>query len=290
MIKLKQIHAINFIGIGGQKCASTWIYDILADHPEVLLSRAKELDFFSNFWDRGFNWYEHQFDTDKATSAIAVGEISPSYLSDTDAPARAARYNPDMRVILTLRKPIDRAYSNHKHNIRQGFVLGEDLSFEKALAENPTYIEHGLYGKHLENWLRHFPKNQIQVIFFEDIVTDPEAVAKSVYRFLEVSESFISENLRTKSNESVAVANVKMALFVDGIRNRVRASRLFSWAWDLLHMLGIRAAYRAINMRNVNSAIPKMLPESRRYLASVYRPDIELLESIVDRSLTSWKE
>lgn len=281
---------INFIGVGGQKCASTWIYDILTDHPEVCLSHDKELDFFSSFWDRGYAWYRGKFDLDRAGEAVAVGEVSPSYLSDTDAAGRAAKYNKDMKVIVTLRYPVDRAYSNHKHNIRQGFVPGDDLSFEKSLAENPTYIEHGYYGKYLGNWLGHFPKEQIQVIFFEDIVGNPDRVAASVYRFLGVSDDFVSRNLRKKSNESVVVANVKVARLVDGIRNRVRSSRLFSWVWDLLYMLGLRAIYRALNMRDVDTAIPKMLPTTRDYLASVYRSDIELLESIVGRPLANWKK
>lgn len=279
---------ISFIGVGGQKCASTWIYDILADHPDVCISKDKELDFFSNFWDRGYAWYEGKFDLERARVAEAVGEVSPSYLSDTDSAERAAKYNKDMKVIVTLRNPIDRAYSNHKHNIRQGFVPDGDMGFEKSLAENPTYIEHGYYGRYLKNWLRNFPRHQVQVIFFEDIVANPGGVAESVYRFLGVSENFVSKNLRKKSNESVAVANVKVARFIDGIRNRVRASWLFSWIWDVLHILGIRAIYRILNMRNVEAVIPKMLPATRAHLSAVFRSDIELLESIVGRPLTSW--
>jgi hypothetical protein len=281
---------ICFIGVGGQKCASTWIYDVLADHPDVCLSQDKELDFFSNFWDRGYAWYMNQFDGERAKLAVAVGEVSPSYLSDSDAASRAAQYNRNMKVIVTLRNPLDRAYSNHKHNIRQGFVPGNDLSFEKSLAENPTYIEHGYYGKYLGNWLRHFPKQQVLVILFEDIVADPVGVAASVYRFLDVSDDFVSKNLRKKSNESVAVANVRMARIVDDIRIRFRSSRLSSWIWDVLHLLGIRAMYRALNMRDVETAIPKMLPATRKHLADTYRADVELLESILGRPLTSWME
>jgi len=279
---------VSFIGVGGQKCASTWIYDILADHPDVCLSKDKELDFFSNFWDRGYAWYMGKFDLARARAAVAVGEVSPSYLSDTDSAERAAKYNKDMKVIVTLRSPIDRAYSNHKHNIRQGFVPDEDMSFEKSLAENPTYVEHGYYGRYLKNWLRHFPNSQIQFIFFEDIVANPEEVAASVYRFLGVSENFVSKSLRKKSNESVAVANVKVARFVDWIRNSVRSSWLFSWIWDVLNILGIRAMYRALNMRDVGTAIPKMLPATRTNLAAAYKEDIELLESIVGRPLIGW--
>lgn len=278
---------INFIGIGGQKCASTWIYDILAGHPEVCLSQEKELDFFSNFWDRGFNWYADQFDAEKAKAARIVGEVSPLYLADSDAPVRAAQYNPDMKLIVTFRNPIERAFSNHKHNIRQGFVNSADLSFEAAMASNPTYVEYGNYGKHLSNWLRHFPRSQVLILFFDDIVTLPSESAQSVYRFLGIAEDFKSPAIQNKSNESVAVANVKVARLVDHIRKAVRSSP-FSWAWGGLRLIGLRALYRKLNMRNVDAAVPKMQLQTRRHLVELYKTDIALLEAITGRSLSTW--
>lgn len=280
---------VGFIGVGGQKCASTWIYDILVGHPEVCLSRDKEIDFFSNFWDRGYDWYSTRFDKKKANNSTAVGEASPSYLYDSDTPKRVAQYNKDMKIIVTVRKPIDRAYSNHKHNIRQGFVSVDDLSFEKSLNNNPTYIEHGLYGRHITNWLTVFPREQLLLIFFEDIVSSPVEVAESIYAFLGISETFQSEFINKKSNESVAVANVRLARHVDLIRNAIQSSSL-AWLWGLLKVTGVRSLYRAINMRDVDTAIPKMLPSTRAYLAGVYKDDISLLESISGRTLKNWIE
>lgn len=279
---------VNFIGIGGQKCASTWIYDILLGHPDVCLSDEKEIDFFSNYWDRGFAWYASYFDEGRARKARVVGEVSPSYLSDSDAPERAAKYNKDMKIILTLRDPVDRAYSNHKHNIRQGFVLDNDLAFEVAMSRNPTYVEHGFYGKSLRAWMSCFPRNQILVIFFEDIVSRPFEVAKELYSFLGIAVDYQSAFLNKKSNESVAVANVGVAKKIDRIRNLVRSSS-FSWLWDILCAVGVRSLYRAINMREVESAIPKMLPETRCRLRELYREDIAMVEALTGRSLNEWK-
>lgn len=281
---------VNFIGIGGQKCASTWIYDILEGHPQVCLSSGKELDFFSNYWDRGFSWYLNKFDKRKIHSALAIGEVSPSYLSDTDAPKRAAQYNPDMRIILTLRNPLDRAYSNHKHNIRQGFVSDNDnLSFEAELDKNPTYVEHGFYGQHLSNWLQSFPSNQIFIVFFEEIVSNPTEVACSLYRFLGLSSDYTSPNIDKKSNESAAVANVQVALLIDNIRNVIKTSRI-SWIWTFLRAIGLRHLYRAWNGRNVVTSIPKMKTETRTRLAKIYNDDLTLLESLTKRSLDAWRQ
>ena len=77
----------TFIGIGAQKCASTWIYDILKDHPDVALSELKEVDFFSYKYDHGLQWYENNFS--EAGTQSVIGEISPSYFHEPAVPARA---------------------------------------------------------------------------------------------------------------------------------------------------------------------------------------------------------
>ena len=82
----------TFIGLGGQKCASSWLYTVFNDHPDAFVSTPKELNYFSAVYDRGHQWYESHF-TGGAGRA-AVGEISPSYLPDRDAPSRARAVQP----------------------------------------------------------------------------------------------------------------------------------------------------------------------------------------------------
>src|SRR5687767_9096163 len=137
----------TFIGLGGQKCASTWLHVVFRDHADAYVSTPKELDFFSSFYDRGFQWYEAHFAA--AEGRRAIGEISPSYLPDHDAPARAHAYNANLRIIVALRDPVERAYSNHLHDIRLGHYSGRDLSFETGLANNPMYLEQSRYALHL---------------------------------------------------------------------------------------------------------------------------------------------
>ena len=186
----------SFVGIGAQKCASTWLYDILADHPSVALGDDKELDFFSNYFDRGYQWYEERL-ADDATKL--TGEVSPSYFHGVDVPARIFDYDPTMRLILFLRDPIERAMSNHKHEIRIGHLAGDDLSFERGLENNPSYIEQGLYGSHLARWLEFFPRQQIHIVSFDSVITDGAKVAKGIYEFLEIETGHVSVALEKKS-------------------------------------------------------------------------------------------
>ena len=88
----------NFLGLGAQKCASSWIHKILEDHPDVFVSQPKELDFFTNYFNRGYTWYERHFNG--AGSAKAIGEVSPSYFCDPLAPERIRRYRDVPRFLL----------------------------------------------------------------------------------------------------------------------------------------------------------------------------------------------
>src|SRR3954453_17151561 len=164
----------TYVGIGAQKCASTWLHRILAEHPEIAVPADKEMDFFSYRYDHGNQWYERCFAVEG--TARVRGEISPSYFCEPAVPERVARYMPDAKILLSLRDPVERALSNHRHEVREGHLTGSDLSFETGLANNPMYVEQGLYATHLKSWLRHFAQADILVVLMEDIETDPLAI------------------------------------------------------------------------------------------------------------------
>lgn len=128
-----------FIGIGVQKCATAWLYNVLAEHPQISMASPQDGDkdtrFFSYFYDRGFEWYERHFA--KHENKIS-GEYSTSYFYSLEAPERIFRYSPDIKLIVSFRHPVERAFSNHKHEIKLGRISGENLIFENALKNNPT--------------------------------------------------------------------------------------------------------------------------------------------------------
>ena len=93
----------TYIGIGAQKCASTWLHRILAEHPDISVPEVQELDFFSYRFDHGYQWYERCFQS--AKPARARGEISPSYFGEPTVPGRVARYLPEAKILLSLRDP-----------------------------------------------------------------------------------------------------------------------------------------------------------------------------------------
>ncbi len=275
----------TFIGIGAQKCASTWLYDILADHPQVCLSTNKEIDFFSYYFDYGFQWYERHFECGEVRPA--VGEISPSYFHGAGVPKRVYDYNPDLRLILFLRDPIARAFSNHLHEVRIGHLQGNDITFEYGLANNPSYIDQGLYATHLEHWLEYFPRDRILVVLFDDVISSKESVAKTVYKFLGISDSHKSESLFERSNESYVNRFALLERAKNGIRLMVKNAGL-GWAWDAVGRLGPQRLYRALNRRPFEAIIPPIDESTKQALRIKFGDEVHRLESLINRSLDHW--
>lgn len=277
----------TFIGIGAQKCASSWLYDILADHPEAALSEKKELDFFSYHYENGYAWYEQQFPENP--DAKAVGEISPSYFNEASVPERARLYSPNLRILLSLRDPVERALSQHRHLIRIGSVSGPDFQFETALADNPSYIDQGRYATHLSHWLASFPKSQVHVVLMEDIRKNPEETARKVYEFLGVSPDHRSAALNEKSNPSYVVRSRIMDAAIRRLRKAARQMGL-SRIWQALGDSGLRNFYRGVNRKSSDAVVPPVQAETIGVLRARFSDEITRLEQLLGRDLASWRQ
>ncbi len=277
----------TFIGIGAQKCASTWIYDILSDHPEVALSDLKEVDFFSYRYDHGVQWYERNFSNQYQGQPV-VGEISPSYFHEPAVPERVLHHYPDIKLIVSLRQPVERAVSNHMHEIRTGHLVGEDITFEKGLDNNPMYVEQGLYAKHLQRWLDVFPKENILVLVFEEVIADRVTAAKQIYQFLGIGDQHSSEFLDTRSNPSY----VNRSKVLEAVRKKLRRSFKsigLDFIWSCLAKLGLRKLYSGMNKVSSSEAVPAPKDETLAKLQQSFEQDITQLEQMLSRDLSIWR-
>jgi hypothetical protein len=127
----------DFIIIGGQRCGTTALFNLLGQHPCVETSHPKEVHYFDLQYARPLNWYRQHFPTMMSMRARALrgrrvvsGEPSPYYLFHPRVPERLHDL-PGTRLIALLRNPVDRAYSHYQHEVRLGV---ETLPFEDAIA------------------------------------------------------------------------------------------------------------------------------------------------------------
>jgi Sulfotransferase domain len=275
----------TFLGIGAQKCASTWIYEILNDHPEISVSNTKELDFFSHHYNRGYTWYERHFN--KAGIARAIGEVSPSYFCDPSAPDRVEAYVPSIKMVLILRDPVQRAFSNHLHEIRKGHFVGEDLRFEAGLASNPMYLFQSRYGTHLANWLRVFPKDRLLLLVQEDILADPLAEVRRLYAFLGVDPGYRSPLLFRRSHESVGARSLALYKAWRAVGDFGRRRGLGDLVESVKKLPPVAATMTA-NRRDLRTQIPGMQPETEQALQRELASELMTLADLVGRHDWPW--
>ncbi|MEO1681216.1 MAG: sulfotransferase domain-containing protein [Pseudomonadota bacterium] len=274
------------IGIGAQKCASSWVHAVLGAHPEVGVSDPKELDFFSYYFDRGYRWYEDHFA--EFVGRTARFESSPSYFYDPRSPERARTYAPNLRVLAMLRDPVMRAYSNHLHEVVKGHIPA--ISFEEGLANNPGYLDQGRYATHLGRWLDVFGADAVKVMFAEEIAEDPAAAAAELYSFVGVDPDFRSGVFSERRNESdrARFPLVRHTLRAGGdwLRRRGLEEQLMRMkAWG-----PVNGALKA-NSVDVRSEISPMQDDTRARLVDSFGPEVDRLRTLLpDRTLpwTAW--
>jgi hypothetical protein len=177
----------NFLHIGPGKSGSSWLHETLALHPEVYLSEAKDLYFFSRYYDRGLGWYRKQFRSAQPGHHV-VGEVSPDYLTCAEAPRRIrACLGPDVRLMVTLRDPAERAFSAYLHRRKHGLTA----TFREDL-ETSDLIEEGRYATQLQRYLDCFDRQALHVVVFDDLRADPQAFLDGVTTWLRIGRLILT--------------------------------------------------------------------------------------------------
>ena len=200
----------HFVIIGAKKCGTTFLYDLLIEHPHVESAAQKELHYFDRYFDQGIDWYRRCFPAPKWIDGrtTITGEATP-YLPTSSAAERMAKILPQARLIVLLRNPVDRAYSHYHHQIRKG---RETLGFEEAIeaeqarlrgetdkmledehSTNPSqkrflYLSRGVYVDQLLRWSEFYDKEQMLVLKSEDFFQRTPEALKLVLNFLHLPD------------------------------------------------------------------------------------------------------
>ncbi|MEG4107037.1 tetratricopeptide repeat protein [Microcoleus sp. S13_C5] len=203
---LKPVQFPNFIIIGSQRCGTTSLYTYLAQHPQILTPIKKEMDFFSWHFDRGIDWYLAHFAPMPPGEQFLTGEASPSYFDSREAPERLYSLFPEVKLIVLLRNPVDRAISQF---YRLTDLNWEARSLDRAISDeverlnqNPEYIigeepgnylARGRYIEFIKNWRTFFPREQLLILKSEDFYAGAATTLKQVLEFLDLPEHQLSE-------------------------------------------------------------------------------------------------
>jgi hypothetical protein len=289
----------NFLIIGAAKAGTTALYTFLGQHPQVFMSPNKEPRFFSFAGQEldpdnpvhkttvtELSEYLKLFDG--AGDATAIGEASPSYLHNPDAPQRIKEMIPDAKLVAILRNPADRAFSHFMHFIKQGYETTED--FDEALGAvdelsrgdwfpRRHYLSFGFYGEQLARYYERFDRSQIKVYIHEEFRQAPLDTLKDLFRFLGVdSENSIDTSL--KVNVSGIPLNRTLH---DWLTKKSTVRHLLG------HFLPEKTRRRIMSKVEMANLKRSTLPvESRHKMMDLYRQDILCLEELLQRKLDCW--
>lgn len=163
---------IDFLIIGAAKCATTWLQMSLMQTPAIYMP-GPELHFFSREYNRGMAWYRDQFED--CETAELIGEKSNSYLTEPEAAGRISRDCPEVRLIVQMRDPVQRAYSDYCMLFRRGSVSGDIRQYlDPDVASGDRFLNDGRYAIHLRRFYDLFPAEDILLLAYEDIRSSPQ--------------------------------------------------------------------------------------------------------------------
>ena len=207
----------TFLIGGAPKAGTTALWALLDAHPQVFMTRMKEPRFLTrrlnepspgvhmigpdrrvNF-ERGLNWYQSLFAG--SDGAIARGEASPQYIGAQDGPELMNSCVPGVKIVFTLRQPVERAYSQYWQHWKKGWRMAP---FERLLDDEPSlrYLAYmSRYAQHVERYRQQLGPERVHLILFDDLRTEPQRVYRALCRFIGVDDSFQPASYDDSYNE-----------------------------------------------------------------------------------------
>jgi hypothetical protein len=297
----------NFLVIGAGKGGTTSLHRWLGAHPQVFVATIKETNYFAYVAQRTATgaldgpvrsqifpvraWENYQALFRDAEKFAARGEVSPMYLALPGVPEKIADRLPDARLVVILRHPVDRAYSSYLMHSRDG---REHRSFAQAVREEldgtcdaqlaygqRNYLQIGYYHHHLSRYWQHFDPQRCHVELYDDLVADPHALLRRVYRFIGVDTGF-EPDMSTRMNPS----GIPRSRIIAPLLKKNRVSRV------------VRALLPGRLHQNVEQIFdrwraaqlvkPPLDAALRASLTAKYQDDIHRLAETLGRDLSDW--
>ena len=295
----------NFFIVGAQKAGTTSLYFYLKEVPEVYMSPLKEPFYFATHAVhnsasdiiRDKKEYLRLFE--KASGYTAIGEATPIYLWDPDAPKLIHHAVPHAHIIMILRDPIERAHSNYLMRVRYSGVkssfydelMRDYKGQEKVYGRSQLYVEFGMYYEQVKRYFDIFGREQVKVIIFEEFVQHPEQTVNEVLAFLGVK--YTVREIREQHNP-YSVPRTPLSRWIFALFRWFRARNVKFYKLLMLLPDSIAESLPLPSGKSTGFAAkilfkriekPKMEPEAFKFLQELYRDDVLRLESLLGRSL-----
>ena len=308
----------TFLIVGAVKAGTTSLHEYLQMHPEVYMSPVKETNHFSD-GDMLFEHFNVDYKQDvnvnlekylegpldkkihiahvrtfqqyvqlyrNVTNQKAIGEVSNSYLYLPNTATTIKQVLPDVKIVMILRNPVERLYSQYLMNLKLGKIIERDLLKEiasdqakpiKGWGVSHLYLEVGNYYEQVKRYYDNFPAQNIKVILFDDFKKDAAGTMRDLFHFLGVDENFALD-MSQRYNEAGMPRFGKLNYWLTQIGVYGLVKKIFSPE--------LKEKIKSIIYTKDN--IPKITPQEKTHLQNYYRNDIEALAKLLNRDLSAW--
>lgn len=291
-----------FFIVGAPKCGTTALYQYLKQHPQIYLPQ-KELYFFgSDFTFRHprptLSYYLSLFK--EAQPEQVCGEASVWYLYSANAAAQIHAFNPDAKIIIMLRNPVQMLYSLHSQQVYEG---NENLPvFEDALLAEPIrrkgkllpsligcpyeglyYSEVARYAPQVKRYLEQFGTDKVKVIIYDDFAANAAEIYRQTLQFLGVDDTFTVNPKRINPNKTIKNQTLRNLLksrppaLVTLVKVLLPSVKLRKWLQGKLWAMNTRYEDR----KPIN-------PDTKSFLEKAFYADIAALSTLLHRNLEHW--
>ncbi len=227
----------HFLHLGPARCATTWQARVYSDHPSLFVPLSKDTEFFSHQFSRGEAWYRQQFSAAKANQL--QGELCHRYFWHPEAPARAQTFNPQFKIIVTLRDPFERVMSAYQYD--RTLYLHSSVSLTQYL-KLPVSRATNAYVENIKRWQNYFESKNILVTIYEDISIDKNKWLQKIWSHLDIPFHWKEEwhqplwSARIARNETLAhfAFSVSQLLRKQGFFRFVGLTKSQSWVEKIL--------------------------------------------------------
>ena len=296
------MRAANLFCIGCPKSGTTTLFKILCQHSQIHTPKFKEPFFFNNSnYQNGIDWYANTY-YDDIKNEKWVLDFTPSYLYSDEALFRINEYSKgkDLKFIVMLRNPVERAYSHYLHTLRDGL---EDLDFNDAIqAESErllnyennllsqlkySYIYQSLYHKHLSKYFESFGRNNFFVINYDSQFLDKsefKLMISDLQNFLEIKIENLNIEIKENSASESRFKILQTLVNSNGLHKRL-ARLLFKSKINRQILIN---KFRKLNekkmvKKDLEAEIKKNLYEK------YFHADVLKLESLLEKKL-NWND
>jgi hypothetical protein len=286
----------DFFLIGAGKAGTSTIYEYLRCHPNICLPDVKEPQFFadSNFFHgKSFSQNEYLDLYNKASQGTVVGDCSTSYFICKNAPKRIFNINRKCKIIVILRDPIARSYSDYlmlkrKNLVRESFVSAIRKELERikfGIFELPYLVKTSLYHENISEYARVFDLKNILILFTEELNKNSSRVLSLICEFLKLDKNKLNgKNPGIKRNEYIE----PRFRYIDPLKNHNYISekligRLSSKRYSIILNLAKNILYKAVDK-------PEMPHEAYDILIPIYSREIERLKSLIGEKAESLRD